>query len=279
MSLFDGRELLVITPGKLTLAEYLGLTAILTATLNAKQAVSLHTLEEIPAEVQKHAKLPDLKRVQKLSPRKYILSFDKGQTAVKSVQWQQLDQKLNFHISVDGGDLRTEGMQITKEGAAYDSILYYQIKSFEQTKSLFAEYPGAVNEATNMSIGTEFAIPNRKLELLGDRTLPNLIEQIYQILKPQGIKAEQATLLLAAIFSITDRFKSKSNAATFSTCTDLLKIGGNLDLANQISTGNKSVAEAGSEVSSAKEEKQKENRAPAAESANQNDSPKQATKI
>lgn len=235
-NLFSSQKLLVVVGPKISLSDYLVLTVVLEVLQKKQIQMDMLTTAPIPTEYAEIAALPKVNTISKLSPRKFILSFDKGNDVVKNIQWQQTDQKISFHISMDKGEFTPEGLNLATEGADYDSILYFRVNSFADVEAAFQSSASVVHQANNISLGGKFGIEHAKVELIEQPDAATLAETVVEEFKSQGTNAEHHTRLLSAILIETERLrKHVSGAKTFARCTELLNSGADLDTANALS--------------------------------------------
>lgn len=233
-TLSETNKLLVIPGANISFAEYLVLS-VLIKKLSAKgTTVELAQTKPFPQSYTAAVSFPDVKKIDKLPPRKFILSFDKGSDVVKNIQWQQSDKKINFHISMEKGQFKPEGLNLATEGADYDSVLYYRINSFAEVQALFADFPSLVHEVKNVTIAQQFTIDNAKVELIDFAEASNFTEKAYLTAKQLGLDSESASVLLAAIIAASNRFKTNVGQKSFSYAADLVSAGANIEMANNL---------------------------------------------
>lgn len=234
-TLLESRKVLVIVNPSISFAEYLCLTVIIDVLRKQGATTDMVNANSLPANFTQAVSLGEVKNVTAIPPRKYVLSFDRGDTSVKNIQWQQTDKKVSFHISMEKGDFKPEGLQVEVEGADYDTVLYFKVDSFNSVEKIFADAGNFLYEVKHISIGGKFSIDRTKVELVEHNDAANLAETVYQELKGQGTTAEHNTRLLAAIMGITNHYTTKlSGAKTFSRSAELVNGGANLDTANSL---------------------------------------------
>lgn len=233
-SLTETRKLLVLPGNTLSFAEYLVLTVLIKKLVDKGVKVELAQIKPFPQSYTAAVSFPEVKKVDKLPPRKFILSFDKGNDVVKNIQWQQSDKRINFHISMEKGQFKPEGLNLNIEGADYDAILYYRVGSFGEVQSLFSDFPGMVHELKNISIAQQFTIDNAKVELIDFAEGANFTEKAYLVTKQLGTDTESASILLAAVLAASNRFRSNVGRKSFSYAAELVAAGASIEMANSI---------------------------------------------
>jgi hypothetical protein len=234
-SLFSFKNLLLVTGSKLNFADYLSLTVLTEVLKHQGVNVELAGINPLPEKYTSALAFPEVKILDKMPARKFVLTFDKDGVSVKNVQWQQTDQQVSIHISMEKGEFKADKLNVTAEGTNYDAILYFNVSNFDEVKGFFEAFPTVVYEVPNLSLGEKFAIENAKVEILDSEVIANLPENIYNMVKTQGSNGEQHTRLLAAIFIATNRFRANvSKSQTFTKCAELLNSGANLDQANSL---------------------------------------------
>lgn len=234
-TLLESRKVLVVTNPSISFAEYLCLSVIIDVLRKHGATIDMVNSNSVPANYTQAVSLGEVKNITAIPPRKYVLSFDRGDTSVKNIQWQQTDKKVSFHISMEKGDFRPDGLKVEVEGADYDTVLYFKVDNFNSVEKIFADAGNFVYEVKHISIGGKFSIDRTKVELVEQSDAANLAETVYQELKGQGLTAEHSTRLLAAIMGITNHYTTKlSGAKTFSRSAELVNGGANLDTATAL---------------------------------------------
>lgn len=232
-TLLESRKVLAVVNPNLSFAEYLCLNVVLESLRKQGATIDMVNSAAIPAAFTQVVALGEVKNISQIPPRKYILSFDRNEGTVKNIQWQQNDKKVSFHISMEKGDFKPEGLQVNVEGADYDTVLYFKVDNFGSVQGIFKEAGNFIYEVKHISIGGKFSIDHTKVELVEHSDAANLAEVVYQELKGQGTNSEQHTKLLAAIMGITNRYKTNlSGAKTFMRSAELMNSGANLEAAN-----------------------------------------------
>lgn len=234
-TILNARKPLVIIGKQLTQADYFALAVLLDIMTKKTSKVEIAPLAELNSGMASSAKLPDLKKVTKLPPRKYILSFDRADTSVKNIQWQQNDKNISFHISMEKGEFKPQGLDLKVEGADYDHFIYFKVTSFDEVKSLLQDYPAFATEVKHTSVGGKFTIEHTRVELVDHSDANTIGEQVYLELRGQGLNAEHNTKLLTSILLATSRFKSNvTGAKTFARVAELINGGASLESANKV---------------------------------------------
>lgn len=242
-TLLESRKVLAVVNPSLSFAEYLCLTVVIEMLKKQGATVDMVNASKLPTNFTQAVSLGEVKNVTNVPPRKYIVSFDRHDASVKNIQWQQTDKKVSFHISMEKGDFKPEGLQVDVEGADYDTVLYFKVDNFAGVQSIFAEAGNFLYEVKHIAIGGKFSIDQARVEIVEQADTANLAETIYQELKNQGMNADQNTRLLAAIMGITNHYTTKlSGAKTFSRSAELVNSGANLESANALLEKGKSTA-------------------------------------
>ncbi|MCA9379307.1 hypothetical protein KC640_02670 [Candidatus Dojkabacteria bacterium] len=233
-TLSESRKLLVLPGSSVSFAEYLVLVALIKKLIAKGTEVSIAQAKPFPQNFTSVVSFPEVRKIDKLPPRKFILSFDKGSDVVKNIQWQQSDQKINFHISMEKGQFKPEGLNLDIEGADFDTILYYRVNSFAEVQQLFADFPGIVHEVKNVTIAEQFTINNAKVELVDFAEASNFTEKAHLAVKQLGLDSESASILLAAIIGASSRFKTNVGRKSFSYAAELVTAGASIEMANNL---------------------------------------------
>ena len=148
----DVNNLLVVTNPNISAVEYLCLVTLLTSRhsdstthiVSRQDGINMLT-EKLPLPTSSKVELKE-----QISPRKFVLTFNKGAGNVKNIQWHQSDNEVNFYISMDDGHFKPDGMQFRPEGADYDAILYFNLANFQSVANVFDPYKHLLNEAQTL---------------------------------------------------------------------------------------------------------------------------------
>lgn len=235
----NAKSLLVITNNNIGGSEYLLLKAYLQA-LRLKDGLTTHVVSlagKLEKLDQQHSLVrPDrLTLIQKLAPRKFVLTFAKSENNVKNIQWQQSDKEVNFYISMENGVFQPNGMRFKVEGSTYDTILYFNLQDNSVLEKVFEPYKNLVNEAKHVSIGKPVGVPHQNVEAIQSDKANTLSEIVFEQIKEQ-LKPDLSTDVLAALLIETNRFKKEVKSANiFSVAAKLVDTGANLNNANQLS--------------------------------------------
>lgn len=237
-SLQDAQNILLTVGTDLQYVHYLNLVALIELLQKRGAVVDLFLTEAIPSIFRQAAPLPEVKIVDKLSARRFILNFPNNIEPIKSVQWNQTKDKLTFHIRMEKGTFTADGMEFKAEGAEYDAVVFYEVSSFAQVSELFLDYPQIWDQATAISIGREIKPEGAVTEHIVPAQSQLFTSRIYEALKGLNPSKEHYTLFFAGLLAETDRFNTKdTNAETFLLSAELIGKGANLEYANKLSEG------------------------------------------
>jgi hypothetical protein len=236
-NLADFQKLLIIPNPQLTPAEYLSLVALVeTARVNKPLTHVIMTQAQLDKfnGVSPFPKSDKIEVKQVISPRKFILSFAKGESKVKNVQWNQSEKDVSMYISMENGAFKPDGMNFKIEGADYDAILYFNVNSFADVSKVFEPYKNLVNEAKHISLGKQLGVEHQQVELIVDNRHTTLAETVYAQIK--GMNKVNLNRIGGAILLETSRFKKPiKSPQIFHTFAQLLEAGGDLNEINALS--------------------------------------------
>ncbi len=231
----SAKKLLVVPNPKLKPGEYLPFTVLLEVLNKNVEKIDLCLPQSFDSKLTAAAKLPEVNIIKSVSPRRFVLTFNKGDDQVKNIQWQQSDEKISVYISMDKGQFDTGGMKMKAEGGEYDTILFYGVTDYSQVEGVFKNFPALVHEAKNVSIGGAFAIPHGKVELNRGEQGETIAELVYSEISGKGATPEHYSRLLSSVFLTTRRFANpNTRPKTFKSCAEFISNGANLGRANSI---------------------------------------------
>jgi len=234
--LFSAKKLLIVPSRNLKLGDYLPFTVLVDVLSKNIEKVEVCMSEPFSKQLTSAVNFPEVKIIKKVSPRRFVLSFNKGDEQVQNIQWQQSNEKINIYISMDQGKFSPQGMNVDAEGSDYDTILFYGVTDYETVSQYFKEYPSLVHEAKNISFGSTFAIPHGKVELIRGENGETNAELVYQSCRGKGTSPEHYSRLLGSILIATKRFKSPNvRSRTFNVCGELMSNGASIGRANAMS--------------------------------------------
>lgn len=237
-SLQNTKNLLLVIGSDLQYVHYLNLVVLIEILQKRGAVIDLFLTEAITSIFRQAAPLPEVKTIDKLSARRFVLSFPRNAAPIKSVQWNQTNDKLTFHIRMEKGIFTADGMEFKAEGSEYDAVLFYQVSNFSQISELFLDYPQIWEQATAISIGTEIKPEGAHTEHIIPAASQLFTACIYEALKGLNPNKEHYTLFFAGLLAETDRFNTKdTNAEAFLLSAELLGNGANLEYANKLSEG------------------------------------------
>lgn len=231
LDLSKAQKLLIVTENSVEVDHFLSLAA-LTHVLSASKEVTIATIGTLPSIPG--VSLPEkVEVIEKVTPRKYVLSFAKNDNQVKGVQWQQNETAISFHISMDGGNFNPAGMELHTEGGDYDSILFFNVGAYANVESIFSEFPAILGEADILAFYKPVAVPHVEAKVEEPKSPISLGEFLYASLQKQ-LNKTTANMLLAAILSGTDRLTKLFTTNTLTVSGDLARAGADLNSANAL---------------------------------------------
>lgn len=230
-SLLNSQKLLIVSGNRINNADYLALYALTNVLIAAGKKVTLAKTKPLP---EKFVLSSAVAHIAKVEPRKYTLSFPKGNTAVKDVQWQQDETAINLEISLQSGSI-SELPQISTSGSDYDTVLYFGTANFEEIAEIFSDFPAFVGEARQISFNQIMSVPQAETEIIGAQTPMSTGELVFNLFSDQIQTPDLSTKLLASIVSGTGRFKHDNvTPKTFQICADLITRGADIKQANAV---------------------------------------------
>lgn len=193
MPVIESKKLLIISDQSLSKSDELCLSALIDGL--ADRSIDLYR----PNSAKTY---PNVNYISELSPKRYVLSFNRSNGSIKNVQWQQTDTEISLHISMDDGAFTPENMRFQTHGSDFEQVILFNVSDTTLVDKLFA---GADLKTTKfISIGVPVVSTSFKATPLG--SAPTIIEQLFGELKPSK---NAYTKLAAAILISTDRLQSE----------------------------------------------------------------------
>jgi hypothetical protein len=230
-SLINSQKLLIVCGNRINNADYLALYALTSVFTTTGKQVTIAKTKPLP---EKFVLPTTIAQIAKVEPRKYTLSFPKGNTAVKDVQWQQDESAINLEISLQSGSIN-DLPQISTSGSDYDTVLYYGVTAYDEVVEVFSDFPAFVSEARQVSFNQIMSVPQAETEIIGAQAPMSNGELVYTMFGEQIQTPDLTTKLLASIIAGTGRFKHDSvTPQTFHICAELVAKGGDTKQANAL---------------------------------------------
>lgn len=237
MDISKSNNLLIIPDRNIKPLDYLCLVCLVTATRDGKGQTHIALSPEAIQPYTNFLPLPKIEGVelkQKISPKRFIMTFKKDQGNVENIQWHQSQDDISIYVSMEDGQFRPEGMGFKTEGSDYDTILYFNTADTSYVASVLAPYPGLSAEVKHAALGKPIGIEHQEVELV-DKDSQLLSEAIYKLAK-SSLNKNLASKLVAAIMMETKRFRKPiTGGRIFRALAELMEQGGDLTEANSIS--------------------------------------------
>lgn len=230
-SLINSQKLLIVCGNRINNADYLALYALTSVLTTTGKQVTIAKTKPLP---EKFVLPTTISQIAKVEPRKYTLSFPKGNTAVKDVQWQQDDAAISLEISLQSGSI-SDLPQISTSGSDYDTVLYYGVSAYDEVVEVFSDFPAFVSEARQVSFNQIMSVPQAETEIIGAQAPMSNGELVYTMFGEQIQTPDLTTKLLASIVAGTGRFKHDTvTPNSFHICAELVTKGGDIKQANAL---------------------------------------------
>lgn len=236
--IFQSKKVLIVPGSDVSFSEYISLTSIIDVLISTSISIDIIGSPIQFDKFNEKVSLPKVNFIEKLISPKVVISFDKGETHIKNVQWNQTDKQLSFHISAENGHFEPKNLQVVSEGAEYDSVLFFKASNVEHITEIFSSFPNLLKKTYNLSICNKITLP-------GDPEITNLTsdnettaETAYKLVNDKSVTSEVYTKLLASLLVETSRFTKNTGLSTFKLATELIQGGADIDGANSISEPN-----------------------------------------
>jgi nanoRNase/pAp phosphatase (c-di-AMP/oligoRNAs hydrolase) len=237
-SIKESKKILVTTPSRPNIDNYVSVYSIVTKLKkDLNKEVDIGIDGRFPTNFLSRLNLSNIKIINKLPPRKFIIELPKQQEKVENIQWSQEDDKLNLFVSMTKGNLNAENMRAKVVGSDYGAIIVVGANSIEELGELYNSGKDTFNEANVVSIGGRIKKEGIKVDLEVDEKHSSVSEDTYNFLKKIGpnFDTDVASALLAGIFFSTNNFKKDiKDPKTYITASELVKAGGQNTMAQDI---------------------------------------------
>ncbi len=180
--------------------------------------------------------------------REFIISFDLTRSPIKELKYERDSNRLNIILSPNG-PIRREDVEFRYGALHYDLVITVGVSNPEKAAASIAQAPELLYERPILNVDTGPAnnfYGETNLVAGGDTgARVSIVEQIFKVLA--GLKVldgspEVLNALLAAILAATKNFaNSNVSPETFAITSQLLKLGGNLELAREQTSGARSL--------------------------------------
>lgn len=225
----DSKKILVCVPANLTADSYIS-AHIVASSLKKElnKEVEIASMNQIPQNFLSALPIQDIKLLNKLPPRKFVIELKNQKSKVKSIQWDQSEDKLNFFVTMENGNLNTEDFSAKLSGANYETIILVGVNNISELGEIYSESKEVFAAANILSIGGKVAIEGKQVDLQIDEKNTSVCEDTFLFMQRMGNKIDNqaASNLLCGIFELTDNFKKNiANPQTFIIAADLMKLG------------------------------------------------------
>ncbi|MFQ5493507.1 MAG: hypothetical protein ACE5DX_05105 [Candidatus Dojkabacteria bacterium] len=172
--------------------------------------------------------LPDVKKMTSLPPKSFVLEFKNQKNKVKNIQWNQSEEKLSLYLTMQGGNLNSQNLDIRVTGADHDLIVLVGVNTIAELGNLYTTSKSLFEETDIYAIGLQPQIKLPKVKVSDYQRSTTVSEQTFEYLQTNGVKVNEsrASRLLAGIFSATRNFKvNVKDAKTYEVAAKLTKSG------------------------------------------------------
>lgn len=237
-SLQDSKKVLVVTGGKPSLDKYLS-TALIAKSLKSDKSKNVHiaTPTKIASTYTNIMSVDDIKVLNSLPPKKFVLDFKEQKGKVKNIQWNQEADNVSFFISMEEGEFNSKNMNFRTTGSDYETIILVGIKSLDELGGIYSNSKEVFKNVNIISVGGKPQSQELKINSEIDEKHSSVSEDTYTFLQKNSISMNptRANALLAGIFSATGNFKKNiSDPRTFMVCADLMKSGATNEVASKM---------------------------------------------
>ena len=242
----DAKKILLVSRKNPDFDTYLSLqllAEVIKQDLNKK--VELACESELPKTFQEAVPMPDIKRMNQLPPKSFILEFKNQDNKVKNIQWNQNQDKISLYVTMDQGNLKPENLDVQITGADYDLIMLVGVNSLEELGNLYTLSHNLFEETRLIVFGRKAVIKLPQAKVTDGSRCSSVSEIVFGYLEGNGVRLspERSSRLLAAIFSATETFKKNlADARTYETAAKLTRLGATNDNASAIAAKGKSQA-------------------------------------
>ncbi|NCN25055.1 hypothetical protein COT94_00915 [Candidatus Falkowbacteria bacterium CG10_big_fil_rev_8_21_14_0_10_37_14] len=164
----------------------------------------------------------------------YTVGLELGEQKPLKVQYRQDGNKLNFVVTLSGGNLSQQDISLTNSGYPYNLIITVACPDFASLGKIYDEHRSLFFDTPLINIDCDLSNENYGQLNLVDITAPSVSALLYQLIsneRPELLTAEVATCLLAGLISRTRNFKTTNiNPEALQVAADLITAGANRDL-------------------------------------------------
>lgn len=237
-TLQESKKVLICTTDKPKLDHFAAMQVIATALRDdAKKEVSIGMAGKFSEKMLSALPLRDIKILNKLPPKKFVLEFKNQKNKVKTIQWNQEAETVNFYVSMENGDFANATPTFKTMGADFESVIFVGVNSVAELGTLYTENKEAFQNVNIISVGGKIQGDGMKISTEADEKSSSVSEDAYNFMQKNGLKQDKprASALIAGIFQSTDNFKKNlKDPKTLIVCADLLKSGGSNEEAQRL---------------------------------------------
>lgn len=237
-SIIESKKILICLPNEINLDTYVSAYTICAGLKgDLGKEVDIASPMEISSKFLEVLPMENTKQLTKLPPRKFVIEFKNQKSKVKTIQWNQEGEKLNFFVTMEKGNLNTQEFESSIAGSNYDLIILIGVDNISQLAHIYTENKEIFTESQLVSIGGKLALENVNIAMQVDDKLISISEDTFGFIQKMNLKLEKnkANALLAGLFATTNNFKKNIiDAQTYSIASELIKAGATNEAAQSI---------------------------------------------
>lgn len=237
-SLNDSKKVLVVAPAKMDLDQYIALHSIATGLkTDLNKEVHIGVQNKVNQNFLTALPLEGINVLNVLPPKKFLIEFPGQKNKVKTLQWNQENDKVNFFVSMEKGDFAGGMPNIKVTGSDYETIVMVGVNTLADMGTIYQNSKEVFEGVNIVSVGGKAQGEGLKIETVVDDKNSCVSEDAYNFINKYGMKISdrKATALLAGIFKATNNFKKNLiDAKTFITAADLMKKGATNEASQRI---------------------------------------------
>lgn len=175
-------------------------------------------------------KILNLNLIDKILPKKTIITVNKGNSKIKNVLWKEEAESLLFQIESVEGNFEIKDVDFKTSGTEADTIIFVGCKEINDLSSLYSTNPTLFTNAYSINLDNgngnlRFAKSNYVME--GE----TFTKVFMNFLNDSGliISSQESTLFLHTLLLETKVFTSRleKSEGIFETALELIKLGAN----------------------------------------------------
>jgi len=160
-------------------------------------------------------------------PKNFVISIPTNIADISQVYYEKNNENLKIHLTIEKGNIKKEHVSFYVSEAKPDLVITLGIQDFQKQLAGRLDSFGFILDTPIINIDTD---PTNtkfgKINLIENRTLPEITTSIIKSLDPMLVKKEVANCLLTGLIVSYDNFTStKTTPQVFETAAELMKHG------------------------------------------------------